>query len=84
MKTEMTPKRKRFATGLVIALGLSAVMGLSFYLNLFSSLPLRTNDLLFQSHKISEGGSSDGKIVIVGIDDKSLAGLGQFQSWSWL
>ncbi len=49
MKTEMTPKRKRFATGLVIALGLSAVIGISFYLNIFSSLSLRTNDRLFQS-----------------------------------
>ena len=74
----MTPRRKRLFTGLAIALGLGVVMGLFYNFNLFSSLDLRTSDLLFQPNTRD---TSAGKIVIVSIDDKSLADLGQFQSW---
>jgi adenylate cyclase len=79
MKTGgMTPRRKRLFTGLAIALGLGVVMGLAYNFSLFSSLDLRTSDLLFQP-KTQDATSR--KVVIVSIDDKSLADLGQFQSW---
>jgi adenylate cyclase len=76
----LTPRGKRFVTGMVIALGISALLCLSFYFNLLSSLQLRTGDLLFLSEKISRGNPANDKIVIVGIDDKSLTEMGQFQS----
>jgi adenylate cyclase len=75
----MTPRRKRLFTGLTIALGLGIAMSLAYSFSVFSlNLELRTGDLLFQPQAQDPGAS---KIVIVGIDDKSLADLGQFQSW---
>jgi adenylate cyclase len=65
-----------------MALFISGVICISSYFNLLSSLQLRTGDLLFLSEKISLGNPTNDKIVIVGIDDKSLTQLGQFQSWS--
>ena len=80
-KAGFTPRRKRFLTGLVMALCIGGVICIFSYFNLLSSLQLRTGDLLFLSEKISPGSPANNKIVIVGIDDKSLTQLGQFQSF---
>jgi adenylate cyclase len=74
----MTPRQKCLVSGLSIALGLGVALASCFYLNFLSTLQLRASDLLFLTQTQS---SADSKIAIVGIDDKSLADLGQFQSW---
>jgi adenylate cyclase len=68
--------------GLATAALLAAVFCLLFELNVFSSFQLQSNDFFFKSATDPENdGSQKSKIVIIGIDDKSLDQLGRFSAW---
>ena len=74
-------KRKRFLTGLVVAIAIGAAFCLAFYFNLFYGLQRQSSDFLFQAANLYQGTGPEEKIVVVGIDDKSLEQLGHFSLW---
>jgi len=74
-------KRRRFLKGLVIAITIGAVFCLAFNLDLLFNLQLQSSDFLFQAANQQERIESDGEIVVVGIDEKSLETLGRFSQW---
>lgn len=74
-------KRRRFLVGLAITLVTGTLFCLAFSLDLFSSWQLRSSDLFFRAADMRQGAGMEGRIVIVGIDDKSLEKLGHFSQW---
>ena len=76
------PKRKRYIGGLTIAALVASLFCLLYGLNAFITFQMQSNDFFFKpsSYQGSES-PSQNKIVIIGIDDKSLNQLGQFSSW---
>jgi adenylate cyclase len=74
-------KRKRTFTGLGIAAVIGIVLCLAFSFNLLSRMQLQSSDFLFKVGGASSAAGSAERIVIVGIDDKTLQELGHFPSW---
>jgi adenylate cyclase len=75
-------KRNRLLAGLAIAAAIAAVFCLAFHFDLLYGLQQQSSDLLFPVANLYQEKMPEGKIVIVGIDDKSLAQLGHFARWS--
>lgn len=75
-------KRKRFLVGLVVATTIGAAFCLVFNFNFLHRMQLQSSDFLFQAADLYQQAEPEEKIVVVGIDDKSLAQLGHFASWS--
>lgn len=74
-------RRTRFLTGLVLAITIGAALCIVFYLNLLYSMQLQSSDFLFKGANINQSKESEGKVVVVGIDDKSLEQLGHISLW---
>ncbi len=77
----MTKRRKRFISGVLIAIGIGLLVCLISHLNLLHGLHLKSNDFLYGTADPSINTLTDSPIVIVAIDDKSLEQLGRFSSW---
>jgi adenylate cyclase len=75
-------KRNRLLAGLAIAAAIAAAFCLAFHFDLLYGLQQQSGDLLFPVANLYQEKMPEGKIVIVGIDDKSLAQLGHFARWS--
>ena len=75
-------KRNRGLVGLSVAAAIGAVFCLAFHFDLLYQLQQQSGDLLFQAANLYREKEPEEKIVIVGIDDKSLAQLGHFARWS--
>ncbi len=74
-------KRKRFLFGLAVAATIGAVFCLAFYANLLYSVQRQSSDFLFRAADLQQSSKPEKRIVIVGIDDKSLEQLGHFSLW---
>ena len=77
----MTKRKKRFISGILIAVGIGLLVCLISHLNLLHGLRLKSNDFLYGTADPSTNTITDSPIVIVAIDDKSLEQLGRFSSW---
>jgi adenylate cyclase len=77
----LTKKKTRFFKGLLIALTVGLVCCLISYFQLFSALNQQSGDLLYRGQVTNDLTETANKIVIVGVDDSSLAELGRFSSW---
>jgi adenylate cyclase len=75
-------RKRRFLIGLSIGICFGGVLCLAFWFNLLSDLQLQSSDFLFKVGNIRLGSGSAQKVVIVCIDDRSLAQIGHFTSWS--
>jgi adenylate cyclase len=75
-------KTKRFLWGLLVAACIGGILCIAFYFNLLSSVQLQSTDFLFKTGDLRQNANPVADIVIVGIDEKSLAQLGHFPSWS--
>ncbi|MBI2831480.1 MAG: adenylate/guanylate cyclase domain-containing protein [Chloroflexi bacterium] len=75
-------RNSRVLTGLVIASGVGAVFCLAFALNLLSTLQSQSDDFFFQAAEYGSESTSADKIVVIAIDEDSLARLGRISSWS--
>jgi adenylate cyclase len=74
--------RKHFLAGLAIAFSIGVVFCLAFCLNLLYGLQQRSGDFLFRAADLYQETEPQERIIIVGIDNKSLAQLGHFPLWS--
>ncbi|MFH1169731.1 MAG: adenylate/guanylate cyclase domain-containing protein, partial [Chloroflexota bacterium] len=74
-------KRKRFLRGLAICAAIGAAFSLAFYFHLLYSLQQQSSDFLFRAAELRTETSPDEQIIVVGIDDDSLAQLGHISSW---
>lgn len=74
-------KRKRFFTGLYVSACIGLLLCIALWFDLFSGLQIRSTDYFFKVGSIDKHSDSVERIVIVGIDDKSLDKLGQISSW---
>ena len=74
-------KQKRFLVGLVIATTIGAAFCLAFHFDLLYSLQRQSSDFLFRAAEMGQSTEPQEKIVVVGIDDKSLEKLGHFSLW---
>ncbi len=77
----MKLRRRRFFTALIIAIAIAVACSLAFFFNLFYSIQRQSIDFLFQAAGLHQSPKPEEKIVIVGIDDKSLQQLGQLSGW---
>jgi len=77
----LSKRKKRLFNGLVIAIIIGLAFCLVFYFNLFYGIHLQSNDFLYRTADSNIKADTDNKIIIVAIDDKSLAQLGNFSSW---
>ncbi|MEJ2740576.1 MAG: CHASE2 domain-containing protein, partial [Dehalococcoidia bacterium] len=73
--------KKRFLTGMLIAVITGIVCCVAFQFNLFYGMQLRSTDFLFRTASNQTVTPQDNKIVIVAIDDKSLDQLGHYLTW---
>jgi len=67
--------------GFTIAAIIGATLCLAFQFDLLYSMQQRSNDFLFQAANIYHESEPEERIVIISIDDKSLAQLGHFSHW---
>ena len=74
-------RKKRFLTGMLIAVLTGIVCCIVFQFNLFYGMQLRSTDFLFRTATNQPVTTQENKIVIVAIDDKSLDQLGHFLTW---
>ena len=74
-------KRKRVPVGLIVAFSIGVAFCLAFSFGLLHTSQQRSGDFLFQAAKLYQKAEPDDKIVLVGIDDKSLGQLGHLLSW---
>ena len=74
-------KRRRLLVGFTIAAIIGATLCLAFQFDLLYSMQQRSNDFLFQAANIYHESEPEERIVIISIDDKSLAQLGHFSHW---
>jgi len=74
-------KRKRFLTGLIVAITIGIAFCLAFNFDLLYTMQLQSSDFLFRGANLNQSKELDNKIVVVGIDDKSLEQLGRFSLW---
>ena len=81
MTNRITRKRKRFTLGLATALIVGLICCLLSYFQFFYTLDQQNNDLLYRAQESNSPSDISQKIVIVAIDDASLAELGRFSSW---
>lgn len=77
----ITKKRRRFVNGILITICIGLLICLFSHLNLLHGIRLKSNDFLYGTTDPNINIPTDGPIVIVAIDDKSLAELGRFSSW---
>lgn len=77
-----SPKRRRLLRGLVVAMSVGAVVCAAFCLNLFSGVQLQSTDFFFKAANLQQSGEMDEKIMVIGVDDKSLDQLGRFSTWT--
>lgn len=80
LTNRITKKKKRFTLGLATALIVGLICCLLSYFQFFYTLDQQSNDLLYKGQSNFPSDNSQ-KIVIVAIDDASLAELGRFSSW---
>lgn len=71
---------RQLREGLAIALCTGIAFCIAFQLNLFNGLQLLAGDILFKTPSVTQQ-HSESKIVIIGIDEKSLEQLGRFTLW---
>ncbi len=74
-------KRWRSLVGLITAAIIGALSCLAFNFNLLYGMQQQSSDFLFQAANIYHKAEPEEKIVIVGIDDKSLEEFGHFSRW---
>lgn len=74
-------RRRRFQTGLLVAVALGFVFCLISGFNLFHGIRMQLGDSLFKSAGLQAQTTPEESIVIVAIDEKSLEQLGRFSSW---
>lgn len=74
-------KRKRYLSGMAIAIVIGLTGCLAFNSELFYSLQRQSSDFLFRTAAGQKATSSEEKVVIIGIDDKSLEQLGHLSLW---
>ena len=74
-------RRRRFLIGLAITFSIGVVFCLAFYLNLLYGLQQQGSDLYFRAANLNQETEPQERIIIVGIDDKSLEQLGHFSLW---
>lgn len=72
---------RRLPIVMAVALGTGMLCCLAFMGNMFDSMNLYSSDILFRTSAGYETTDSSDKIVIVGIDDKSLQELGRISLW---
>src|SRR4030043_164371 len=77
----VTVRKSRLLTGLAVAAGVGLICCLAFSLNLFYTAQRQSEDFLFRAANLHQEAGAEERIVIIGIDDKSLAELGQFSLW---
>ncbi len=77
----LSRKKKRLLAGLLTAFTVGLMCCLISYFQLFHTLYLRSGDLLYPGQVSSQLRDTANNIVIVAIDDSSLAELGRFSSW---
>jgi adenylate cyclase len=81
LTNRINKKKKRFFQGLATALLIGLICCLISYFQLFHTLEQQSNDLLYRGQESNYPSDTSQKIVIVAIDDASLAELGRFSSW---
>jgi adenylate cyclase len=81
LNIELSKARRRLFAGLSIAVAIGLICSLLGYFQLFHNLSEQSGDLLYRGHNSRGLADSAGKIVIVAIDDSSLAELGRISSW---
>lgn len=74
-------RRRRFLIGLAVTLGIGLVFCLAFGLNLLYGWQQQGSDLYFRAANLYQEKEPEEKVVIVGIDDRSLEKLGHFSLW---
>jgi adenylate cyclase len=72
---------RRFIAGLTVATCVGVVICLAFWFNLLSGIQLQSSDFFFKAGDSRQNANLADKIVIIGIDDKSIEQLGHFPSW---
>lgn len=74
-------KRHRLLVGIAVAAVIGAAFCFAFTFNWLYRLQQQSSDLFFQAANLYQAKETEEKIVIVGIDNKSLAQLGNFAKW---
>ncbi|HUV52097.1 MAG TPA: adenylate/guanylate cyclase domain-containing protein [Dehalococcoidia bacterium] len=74
-------RKRRFLAGLAIGICFGAILCAGFWFNLLSDVQLQSSDFLFKVGNARQGAESAERVVIVGIDDRSLAEIGHFSFW---
>ena len=74
-------RRRRFLAGLLVAGCIGAAFCIAFWFNLLSGMQLQGSDFLFKAASVYRSSGPEARIVIVGIDEKSLDQLGHLPSW---
>jgi CHASE2 domain-containing sensor protein len=74
-------RRKRFVVGLIVATSIGAVLCVAFGFDLFYSMQLQSSDFLFKATNPVFSKEPDDRVIVIGIDDKSLSELGKFSLW---
>ncbi|MDO8568391.1 MAG: adenylate/guanylate cyclase domain-containing protein [Dehalococcoidales bacterium] len=74
-------KTRHVFTGLLTALTIGLAFSLMFQFNLFHGVQLQSGDFFFRAPGLSAKTDPAPNVLIVGIDDRSLAELGNFSSW---
>jgi adenylate cyclase len=74
-------RKRRFLIGLAVGIFFGVILCLAFCFNLLSDLQLQSSDFLFKVGNAKQGTESAERVVIVGIDDRSLAEIGYLPSW---
>jgi len=74
-------RRRRFLAGLLVAGCIGAAFCIAFWFNLLSGMQLQGSDFLFKAASVYRSSGPEARIVIIGIDEKSLDQLGHLPSW---
>jgi adenylate cyclase len=74
-------EKKRYFLVLTISTTIAAIFCIALHFNLLHSLQQRSSDFLFQTPDLHQDTKPQDKIVIVGIDDKSLKELCRISQW---
>ena len=74
-------KGKRIAVGLIIATAIGIFLCFAFVFDLFHTFQQRSTDFYFQAANLHQSTEPHENIVIVSVDDKSLAEFGHIQTW---
>ncbi len=77
----LSKRRKRFITGLLMAVAVGLAFCLISHVNLLHGIHLQSSDFFYRATDANPKAEPDNQIVIVAIDDKSLDQLGRFSSW---